>query len=52
MSVKDIYNKKIQINSENCQNLKKLNQEMREISKMVSKKEIRHIEYSIKIEYR
>lgn len=52
MGIQDYSNKKIQINNEYCHNLTEMAQEMREIAKMVKKKEIKHLEYSIKIEYR
>lgn len=52
MSIKDWYNNKIIIEKEHCNNFVTLYKEIKDITKMLKKKEIVNIEYNLKIEYR
>lgn len=52
MSVKDVKNKKINIENENCNSFVIMKKEINEYTKLLKNKEIVKIEYNIKITFR
>lgn len=52
MSIRDIKNKEIIIKNENCNNFVIMSKEVKEITKLLKRKEIVNISYEIKTTYR